>query len=487
MSSDRHVIEPITTSRKLRVLEDEQLADLQEATLNVLENVGVRFHSERALAIFAEHGARVDRESQIVKIPRDLVLETMSSVPRYFTMGARDPELDLRLKDGVSYFTNDGCGHKVVDFETGEQRPSTKADVAMMARINDYLPSMAFYFTIVNAQDCGVTAPLHELDATWRSNTKHYQSVTMMGEQLCRHGVEMATVLRGDLEEVRRRPPISLIACTIAPLTQDKEAIEGALVLAEAGIPVVFMSMPTLGTTAPVSYAGALVVGDAEVISATVLLQLASPGAPVFHSILHAWADPRTAAYVGYPVDCRARYAAVEMAHHWGMPALGGAFGTDSAELASWQSAAEVATDPLLVGLAGAEIVTGIGLRDTYTLLYPEAIILDNDLYSRARHALLDMEVSPESLALDVIANVQPGGHFLSQKHTRMHMRTAFVRSTAQQLDANGEYRDLVECAREKVSWILENHHPEPPSADVQKEIDRILAAADREMQREAR
>jgi trimethylamine--corrinoid protein Co-methyltransferase len=486
MSSNRHVIEPITTSHKLRFLEDGQLDDLQEATLDVLQNVGIRFHSERALAIFAEHGARVDRESQIVKIPRELVLEAISNAPRYFTLGARDPELDLRLQDGVSYFTNDGCGHEVVDFETGEHRASTKADVAMMARINDHLPSMAFAWTMVGAHDCGVTAPLHELDAIWRNNTKHYQSVTMMGARLCRYGVEMATVLRGSLEEVRRRPPISLIACTIAPLMQDKEAIEGALVLAEAGIPVVFMSMPTLGTTAPATYAGALVVGDAEVISATVLLQLACPGAPVFHSILHAWADPRTAAYSGYPVDCRARYAAVEMAHHWGMPALGGAFGTDSAELADWQSAAEVATDPLLAGLAGAEIVTGIGLRDTYTLLYPEAMILDDDLYNRARHALLGVEVSPETLAVDVIATVQPGGHFLSQKHTRTHMRTAFVRSAAQQLDANGEYRDPVECAREKVRWILENHHPEPPSADVQKEIDRILAAADREMKGEA-
>jgi trimethylamine--corrinoid protein Co-methyltransferase len=483
MSSDRDVIEAVTTSHKLRFLEDVQLDELREATLDVLENVGIRFHSERALEIFAEHGARVDRESQIVKIPRDLVLKAMSNVPRYFTMGARDPAFDLRLQDGVSYFTNDGCGHEVVDFETGERRASTKADVAMMARINDYLPSMAFCWTMVNAQDCGTTAPLHEMDAVWRSNTKHYQSVTMMGEQLCRYGVEMATVLRGNLEEVRRRPPISLIVCTIAPLMQDKEAIEGALVLGEVGIPVVFMSMPTLGTTAPATFAGALVVGDAEVISATVLLQLASPGAPVFHSILHAWADPRTAAYVGYPLDCRARYAAVEMAHHWGMPALGGAFGTDSAELASWQSAAEVATDPLLAGLAGAEIVTGIGLRKTYTLLYPEAIILDNDLYNQARLALVDMEVSPETLAVDVIADVQPGGHFLSHKHTRTYMRTAFVRSLAQQLDTNGEFRDLLENAREKVSWILENHHPEPPSADVQKEIDRILTTADREMQ----
>jgi trimethylamine--corrinoid protein Co-methyltransferase len=164
------------------------------------------------------------------------------------------------------------------------------------------------------------------------------------------------------------------------------------------------------------------------------------------------------------------------------MPALGGAFGTESPELGDWRSAAEVATDPLLVGLAGAEIVTGIGLRDTYTLLYPEAIILDDDLYHRARYSLMDMEVNPETLAVDIIDNVKPAGHFLSQKHTRKHMRTALVRGVIHQLDTMGKYRNPVEYAREKVAWIMENHRPEPPSADVQKEIDRIIAAADREL-----
>jgi len=352
----------------------------------------------------------------------------------------------------------------------------------MMARINDYLSSMAFSWTMVSAQDCGVTSPLHEIDVTWRNNTKHYQSVTLMGEELCRYGLEMAIVLRGSEEEVRRRPPISLIVCTIAPLVQDKEAIEGALVLGDAGVPVVVMSMPTMGTTAPATYAGALVVGDAEVISATVLLQLANPGAPVFHSLLHAWADPRTAAYIGYPLDSRARYAPVEIAHHWGMPSLGGAFGTESAELDSWRSAAEVGTDPLLVALAGAEIVTGIGLRDTYTLLYPEAIILDDDLYHQARYSLLDIDVSPETLAVDIMDAVKPGGHFLSQKHTRKHIRTSMVRGVIHQLDDNGKYRDPAEYAREKIKWILENHQPEPPSEDIQKEIDRILRSAEKEL-----
>ncbi len=476
---ERPPIEPLRTSHLHNFLDDVQLDQLQEATLKILENTGVKFPSEKALKIFAEHGAEVDFDSQIVKIPRNLVLKAMSTVPRYFTLGARDPELDLQLQKGVSFFTNDGCGHDVIDSLTGERRASQKSDVGMMARINDYLSSMAFSWTMVSAQDCGVTSPLHEIDVTWRNNSKHYQSVTMMGEELCRYGVEMATVLRGSKEEVRRRPPISLIVCTIAPLVQDKEAIEGALILGDAGIPIVVMSMPTLGTTAPATYAGALVVGDAEIISATVLMQLANPGTPVFHSILHAWADPRTAAYVGYPLDSRSRYAGVEMAHHWGMPALGGAFGTESSDLDSWQSAAEVATDPLLVALAGAEIVTGIGLRDTYTLLYPEAMVLDDDLYHRARYSLMDMEVNPETLAVDVIDSVKPGGHFLSQKHTRKHMRTGLVRGVIHQLDDQGKYQNPAEYAREKVKWILDNHHPEPPSENVQKEINRILKNAD--------
>jgi trimethylamine--corrinoid protein Co-methyltransferase len=277
MNTERPPIEPIRASRKLHFLDEQQLNNLREATLHILENTGVQFPSEKALEIFAEHGAEVDHDTKVVKIPREIVFKAMATMPRYFSLGARNPEFDLQLQEGVSFFTNDGCGHKVVDFKTGERRASRKADVGMMARINDYLTSMAFSWTMVSAQDCGITSPLHEIDVTWKNNTKHYQSVTLMGEEMCRYGVELATVLRGSLDEVRKRPPISLIVCTIAPLVQDKEAIEGALVLAEAGIPVVIMSMPTMGTTAPATYAGALALGDAEIISATVLGGNSSP------------------------------------------------------------------------------------------------------------------------------------------------------------------------------------------------------------------
>jgi trimethylamine--corrinoid protein Co-methyltransferase len=351
-----------------------------------------------------------------------------------------------------------------------------------MAHIGDYLSSIAFYWPMVSAQDYGRRAPLHELDASWNNTVKHVQSETLMGAGIARYAVEMGTVIAGDSDELRRRPPFSAVICTIAPLMQDTEGIEGAMVLAEAGIPVGFLAMPTLGTTAPATLAGTLVMADAEVISATVLLQLASPGAPVFHSMMQGWADPRTGDYVPYPLDDRCRYVPVEMAHHWGMPSFAGAFGTEAAEPGTWQAAADVALDPLLATLAGAEWVTGIGLNESFTVLHPEAIILDDDLYHRARYSLMDMEVDSETVALDVIAAVGPGGHFLGQKHTRKHMRLAMTPAITHHRGQDGRYRDPVEVARERVDWILSNYQPEPLEEEKKRELTRILDSADREL-----
>lgn len=483
MPIERPAIEPIRTDYKVQFLSDDQLDQMQEAALQIMEEVGVKFPSEKALALFDDHGAQVDHETQIVKIPRDLVHKAMSTVPRYFNVGARDPSCDFHLEDGVTYFCTDGCGVETIDFETRQQRPSCKEDVGRMAQVVDYLSSMAFYWPMVSAQDYGKTAPLHELDASWNNTVKHVQSETVMGEAPARYAVEMATVIAEDKDELRRRPVFSLVVCTIAPLVQDKEGIEGALVLAEAGLPVGFLAMPTLGTTGPATFAGSLAVGDAEIISVTVLMQLASPGAPVFHSIMHAWADPRSGNYVAYPTDACCRFAPVEMAHHWGMPSFGGAFGTESYTPGTWQAAADVALDPLLVGLAGAEWVTGIGLNRSFTLLYPEAIILDDELYHRARYALARMDVNEETLALGTIRDVGPGGHYLSQKHTRKHMRSVVRRlGITHEMDAEGKYRDPLEVAREKVMWIFENYQPEPLEEAKKAELTRILAAAGREL-----
>ncbi len=474
-------LEPLRSHRRLQALDDDQLDRLQQATLHVLETVGVRFPSAAALEILGDHGATVDLASQVARLPRDLVRRAVATAPRQFTLAARNPAFDLHLEDGTSYFTTDGCGVAVVDWETRVERPSRKDDVAEMARIADALPSIGFMWPTVSAQDHGRTSQLHEIDAAVANTVKHFQAM-VQGAVLARRAVEMAMALAGSDEALRARPVLSDLICSISPLAYDRDGLEAALVFAAAGIPVGLLAMPTLGTTAPATNAGALVVGDAEVIAGITLLQLAFPGAPVFHSIMKAWADPRSGAYVGYAIDSRARYAPVEVAHHWGLPSMGACFGTDSPAAGTWQAGAEVALDPLLGGLAGPELVTGMGLDRTYTLLYPEAIILDDDIYQRARHALLAEAVDDETLALDVIAEVGPGGHFLAEEHTRTHMRTSMKRGVTHDLAPGGGYRDPVEVARERVAAIRAGHHPEPLEAAIAAELARILAAADRDL-----
>lgn len=482
MTGERPPIEPLRSAHRLPFFDNDELDILQEATLRVLEEVGVRFPSEKAQSIFGDHGAIVDPVSDIVKLPRDLVLKTIESAPRYFLLGALDPAFDLQLQDGFTYFATDGCGYETIDFTTGARRASRKVDVANSARIADYLSSIAFYWPMVSAQDYGNAAPLHELDASWHNTVKHVQTETLMGERSARFAIEMAIVVSGDAEQLRRRPPFSSLICTIAPLTQDKEGIEGALLFAEAGIPVGFMAMPTLGTTAPTTLPGAIVVGDAEVISTCVLMQLASPGAPVFHSLIPGYADPRSGSYISYPRNASGRFEQCELAHHWGLPFLAGAFGTESELPGTWQAAADVALDPFLVGLSGSDFATGLGMNNSYTLLTKEGMVLDDEIYHRARHALLGSELSKEILAFETIRDVGPGGHFLSQKHTRARMKDLIEYGLAHQRDEEGKFRDPVEVAHEKADWILENHHPQPLDTAQEVELSRILKAAEREL-----
>jgi trimethylamine--corrinoid protein Co-methyltransferase len=481
MASETPAILPITPAYHVRILEDEQLGQLKSATLEILEQVGIHCPSEKALHIYAEHGGLVDFNRQVVKLPQEVVLKSMSHAPRFYTMGARDPVFDLKL-DGKSLFcATDGCGVETIDFVTRQRRPSKKDDVATMARICDYLSAIGFYWPIVSAQDFHKTAPLHELDASFNNTLKHIQSETVMGEWTARYAIEMADVIAGNVEVRRQRPPLSLLVCSIAPLAQDRDGLESALLFAEAGLPVGFMSMVNTGSTAPATIAGTLVTGDAEIVSALVLIQMAHPGAPVFHSLLPGIMHPRTGDYQCSTFEGSLLYPlGTEMAHQWGVPTLAGVFGTD-AQVPGWQSAAEAESSLLLCALTGSETGSGLGLVESCMLLYPESVLLDADVYHRVRNEAAGLDTSPEALALDVIKEVGPRGHFLAHRHTRVNLRRRQFSQLTGQPRQGGGYRDPVEVAREKVDWILANHHPQPLEEKQKEELTRILKAADRE------
>jgi trimethylamine--corrinoid protein Co-methyltransferase len=257
--------------------------------------------------------------------------------------------------------------------------------------------------------------------------------------------------------------------------------MESALVFAEAGLPVGFMSMATAGSTAPATVAGTMAVGDAEIVAAMVLIQMAYPGAPTYHSLMPGVMHPRTGAFLGSTWQADLFYSGgVELAHMWGVPTLAGV-GTEAAK-SGWESAVGIAASMLLCALCGAETASGLGLREVCTLLSPEALVLDEEIYRIVQHETAGLDTSREALALDVIKTVGPRGHFLGQRHTRRHIRKLeFSDLTAQPQDGDG-YRDPIEVARERTDWILENHHPKPLTDVQRSELDRILQAAEREL-----
>ena len=184
-------------------LSESQVEKLKGGTLHVLEKVGVRFPSRRALEIFADHGAHVDLDTEIVRIPPELVAKAMSTAPRSFVLAGREERLDLLLDGSRSYLATDGTGVHVIDLETREKRPSRKQDVAMMARVCDALPLISFYWPMVSAQDYGATAPLHQCHAGLTNTLKHVRGGMTVPPQLAPYIVEMVTAVVGE----RRGPP----------------------------------------------------------------------------------------------------------------------------------------------------------------------------------------------------------------------------------------------------------------------------------------
>jgi len=479
MFSETPPIEPLTPAYHLRILSDEQLEKFKSSAFQILEKTGFHCPSERALKIYAEHGAEVEFENQIVKLPADVILDALAHAPRHYTMGGRSEAFDLDLSKPVTYEATDGTGTMTIDYVTRELRSSIKDDVAKSALISDYLSSISFYWPMVSAQDHPLAPSLHELEASFNNTLKHVQTPTVVEETTARYAVEMAKVVAGSEETMRKRPPLSLLICTIAPLAQDVGAMEAALVAAEAGIPVGFMAMPNTGSTAPATVAGTIVQGDAEILSAIVLIQMAYPGASVYHSLMSGMTHPRTGAYYGH--DSYVYAIGVELAHMWGVPTLAGSFGSGASDL-GWEFASGGGKTSMLCALCGGETGSGMGLLRGSTLLVPEALVLDAELYHAVRADLAELNTSPDYLALDVIDAVGPRGHFLRERHTREYFRKLRFSDVVHVPAKEEKYRDPLDVALEKTHWILENHHPEPLSDEQQKELTRIIKAAEKEL-----
>lgn len=295
---------------QLRVLTDDDLADIHLGTLEVLERTGVFVEDEEAREVFAAAGATVD-DRGVVRIPGHVVEQAVRTAPSKLRLAGRNPRHDIVLEAGRVGFTNFGEGVQIVDPYTGELRVPTRQDVADTAKAVDALPNVDVYERAVVAEDVDQrVAHLYQAEA-WMTNTSKHGFMGSGNGYLSGKLLEMAAAVVGGRDKLRERPIISFITCPVSPLKLVKDTCEIIMAAARGYVAVNILSMAMAGGSSPVTLAGTLVTHNAEVLAGLTLSQLTRPGAAVVYGSSTTAMDLRLAsASVGSP-ECGLINAAV--------------------------------------------------------------------------------------------------------------------------------------------------------------------------------
>ncbi len=487
-SSSRPRIDPIAPHLRWDVLTPTDIERIHEATLRTLEDVGIRFPSDTALDVLASGGGLVDRGTQMVRLPRQVVLDALAQAPREYVLAGRDPACDMSIDLQHCYLSNDGSGVFVQDPRSGEKRPSTKADAAESARFVDALPSISYYWgPVVTSRDMPpATRALHDAEAVLTSTGKHFQTVTTVGEKPARYLIEMAAAIVGGTDALRKRPIISFMQCAVDPLAHDGPNLEANIVAAEHGLAAGFMPMPLAAGTGPATMAGNLVVNQAEALSGVVLLQLVNPGVPCFIAAAPSVIDLQTGGYTGgSPEDYLLAAACTQLAHYYGLPIAMGTMATGAKE-PGWQAAVDDSLSTVASVMSWADMMNGCGLLDGSKILSYPHMVMETEIYRIVQKMAGGIVVDDETLALDVIADVGPNGTYLGEKHTRRHMKEIWRPQVWDRAPYDVWVREgrrgAFEKAVEMADEILATHEPPPLPVDVLAELRAIVDRADLEL-----
>jgi len=303
------------------ILDKSDIEAIHETTLEVMSETGVKAESKTAQEYFIGAGCTVDRETDMVKFPPNVVNDAICSAPGRVLLAARDPDQDIVLEGKRVYFKNFATGLTVLDPYTKELRESTKKDLSDIARFCDALPEVDFFTLAVAAQDVDPRVKdLHELEAVLSNTTKHF-SHDAQNLKNARVIIDMAACVCGGRENLRKRPIISMGVCTLSPLELCEECTDMIIEAAKNGIPMNVLAMGLAGATTPVTMAGTLVSTNAEVLGGIVLSQLVEKGAPVMYGTSNTIMDLRFATSpVGAPEHAMFSAAVGQIGHYYDIP-----------------------------------------------------------------------------------------------------------------------------------------------------------------------
>lgn len=470
----------------LKVLADEEIEAIHEASLRILAETGLLIDNQEILNLLRKAGARVDLENRSAKIPQDLTEAALKTVPCEIILYNRNREPMATLGDGHSY---SACGLNAIYFfnpDDSERRPATKEDASNLITIVDALER----FTVVGPPAIPQDVPpqscyLHAADAAFNNTTKHLYMAPETAP-VARAILDMARVVAGT-DDLSLSPIISYQVSIQSPLTWSEDLGDIVLTTVRAGIPICFHTAPLVGLSGPITLAGLLALYNAEVLSGVVISQLIKKGSLVIYGGGWGTFDLRQATRVlGSPEGALLRIAGGQITRFYSIPSH--SMGPDSdSHCHDEQNGWEKMLTAICALASGLSLVVNSSMFGSGVTVSYEQLVLDHEILSIAYRLLEGIKVSPETIALDVIQKVCPHGNFLMEKHTLKYLRSGehwdpqiTNRYNFDQWQKRGGL-NVVKRARDRAMEILESYQPQPLGISSRKELNQIIEVFERE------
>jgi trimethylamine---corrinoid protein Co-methyltransferase len=443
------------------LLTQEQVERVHEASLEILEEVGLMVRHGPARDLFRAHGCDVNSETNRVKFPRAIVEKYRKVYPPKFTFGGRDPKYDKTIPDDSPVIVTGSSAPNILDPVTGEDRRSVSADIVRIAHLIHELPAYDMFSVSVLADD----APDDQFTLARLYPALKYcmKPIRITSKDLpdAKDILQLAYLVAGSEEAYREHPFITHHYCpVVSPLTMDHLSTEAVMYFSEQGLPVYPTIVPNAGLTSPMSLAGTLAQGNAEFLAAATLMQMVKEGTPLIYATLPTVADMRTGAYASGGIECGMLHMAhAQMAHFYNVP-CGGYVGLTNSKVNDAQSGYETGLSTMAGVLAGMDMLNMGGLIEALKTFDFAKAVIDDEIAQMLKRMKRGLEFSEENLAVDVIKKIGPGGSFIVEPHTIKRMKTAGLltklsdRDTRTQWEKKGAH-DIHDRAMTRVREIL--------------------------------
>lgn len=417
------------------LLTQEQVEKIHDASLEILEETGLKVRFEPARELFKKHGCSVEEER--VKFPRAVVERYRKMVPPSFTFRGRDPKFDKTIPQDSPVIVTASSAPDIIDPVTGVERRAESRDIAQIAHLINELPGYDIFSISTLADD----APADQFTISRLYPAIKYclkpirVTTTDMKDTLS--VMEMAYMVAGGKEAYHEHPFLTHHYCpVVSPLTMDKLSTENVMFFAKEGLPVYPTIVPNAGLTSPMSMAGTLVQGNAEFLSALVLMQMVKEGTPTIYATLGTVADMRSGAYTSGGIECGMLHMAfAQMARFYNVPA-GGYVGLTNSKVNDAQAGYETGMSGIAGLLGGMDMFNIGGLIDALKTFDFAKAVIDDEMAQMMKRVKRGISFSDDDLGLNLIKEIGPGGSFITVKHTISRMKTEAVMTKMADRDA---------------------------------------------------